>query len=142
MTLVSKYKRLSKFEKRLLFDAYTTSIKVRYYIKFFKMPYYVKMLGEKSNKLYPSNYNEEKVITIIKNVKRVSRNSFWRTKCFEEAFNAKLLLQKHGIKSTIYFGVKKNKENKLDAHAWLTIGDKCIIGCNNINSYTITEFFS
>ena len=140
--LIKKYNRLSKFEKRLLINTYITSIKVRFYIKFYKMPSYIHLLGKKSEKTTSSKFDEEKVKLIIKNIKIVSRNSFWRTKCFEEALNAKLQLQNQNIKSTIYFGVRKNNENSLDAHSWLKIGDICIIGCNNIDKYTITEFFT
>jgi hypothetical protein len=142
ISLITKYYNLPKQEKHLLINTYITSIKVRFYIKFYKMPRYVHLLGSKSEKTVSNNFNEEIVKNIVKNVKIVSRNSFWRTKCFEEAFNTKLQLQKQGIKSTIYFGVKKNKENKLDAHSWLMIGNKCIIGCANIKQYTITEFFT
>ena len=141
MSLINKYYKLSSFEKSILLSALFTSLKVRFYIKFFKMPSYVKYLGKKGIKTISSNNNEEKVLIIIKNVKRISKYSFWRTKCFEEAFTTKLLLKKQNINSTIYFGVKKNNNN-LDAHSWLKIGDKCIIGCRRIDKYTVTEFFT
>ena len=142
MSLVNKYRKLSNFEKKILIDTYLTSIKVRYYIKFFKMPYYVKLLGSKGEKSANVDFDTTQKDIIIKNVKRVSRYSFWRTKCFEEAFVTKLLLQKYDIQSTIYFGVKKNETSTLDAHSWLKIGDNCIIGCGGIDKYTITEYFT
>ena len=142
ISLIKKYNKLSKFEKKLFINTFLTSIKVRFYIKYYKMPSYVHLLGNKSKKTTSSNFDENKVRLIVKNVKRVSRNSFWRTKCFEEAFNTKLQLKKQNIESTIYFGVKKNKEQKLDAHSWIMIGEKCIIGCNNIKEYTVTEYFT
>ncbi len=142
ISLLKKYRLLSKADKKLLIKTYITSIKVRFYIKFYKMPSYIHLLGKKSEKTTSNKFDDEKVKLIIKNVKIVSRNSFWRTKCFEEALNTKLQLKNQNIESTIYFGVKKNKENNLDAHAWLKIGDVCIIGCNNIDKYTITEYFT
>ena len=112
ISLIKKYKLLSKAEKKLLINTYFTSIKVRFYIKYYKMPSYVHLLGKKSKKTTPNKFDEEKVKLIIKNIKKVSRNSFWRTKCFEEALNAKLQLQNQNIKSTIYFGVKKKYRQK------------------------------
>ena len=42
-------------------------------------------------------------------IARASRYSFWRTKCFEQALAAKLMLRIRKRISTIYFGVKKNE---------------------------------
>ena len=142
MGLINKYIKLTKFEKLIFINAFFTSIKVRFNIKFFKMPYYVENLGEKGKQLNTSEFNAEIVKIIIINVKRVSKYSFWRTKCFEEAYTAKLLMKKQNIKSTIFFGVKKDEQGSLNAHSWLKIGNNCIIGCNGIDKYTVTQFFT
>lgn len=142
MLLISKYINLDKQERSLLLYTFIFSVKVRYFIKFHKMPYYVNHLGRKSVKTEKCNYNVEDVKKLIRNIKRVNKFSFWRTKCFEDAFTLKLLLKKQAVESTIYFGVKKNDNDTLDAHAWLKIGEDCLIGCAGIETYTVTEFFT
>ena len=119
------------------------SVKVRFLIKFSSMKKYAHILGEE-NKL--SNSVDDKQLAdltkYIVNVKRVSKYSFWRTKCFEEAFTLKRIFENHNQESTIYFGVAKNEDKELNAHAWLKIGDKVIIGGNGHEKYTVTKYFT
>ena len=49
-------------------------------------------------------------------------------KCFALSLTLKKMLQKRGIDSTLYLGVKKNGDESLMAHAWLKCGDKIIYG--------------
>jgi len=143
VNLIRKYKRLSGLEKKLFFEAFFLSFKIRFIIKFYPMKKYAAKLGTE-NKLSDNIDIEEteKLKTYIINVKRVSRYSFWRTKCFEEAFTLKKLIEKAGYTSTIYFGVAKQETNDLKAHAWLKIGDTMLIGGKGHKQYTVTKFFT
>lgn len=140
---IIKYYNLSLLEKSLFIETFLISIKVRFLIKFFSMKTYVKNLGQE-NKLSENITNDdiENLKQYAQSVKRVSRNSFWRTKCFEEAFALKLLLENHGQKSTIFFGVAKGDSTELNAHSWLKIGDKVLIGGNGYEKYTVTKYFT
>jgi len=140
---IKKYNRLASSEKKLFFESLFLSFKIRFLIKFYSMKKYAHKLGTE-NKLSDNieAAEIEKLKPFIASIKRVSRYSFWRTKCFEEAFALKKLIEKRGYTSTIYFGVAKEESNSLKAHAWLKIGDAVIIGGRGHKQYTVTKFFT
>lgn len=141
--IITKYKQLTALEKKLFFESLVLSFKIRFLIKFYPMRKYAAKLGTENKLSDNIDIKQiEKLKPYIVNVKRVSRYSLWRTKCFEEAFTLKKLIEKAGYKSTIYFGVAKEESNKLKAHAWLKIGDTMLIGGNGHKQYTVTKFFT
>ncbi len=71
---------------------------------------------------------------------RAGNRSPWRTKCFEQAIAAKIMLQLRGIKSTVYFGINKTT-NEMLAHAWLTVNNSIITGGPDISQFTIVSWF-
>ena len=54
-------------------------------------------------------------------------------KCFALSLTMKKMLQKRGMDSTLFLGVKKNGHEKLLAHAWLKCGDTIIYGGNHVD---------
>ncbi|GAB3514802.1 hypothetical protein GCM10027442_29990 [Emticicia fontis] len=76
-------------------------------------------------------------------IRRACRYSFWRTRCFEQALCAKLMLKLRRTGSTIYFGVKKDKpDTELQAHAWLICNQEIITGGENSNEFVVISSFS
>jgi hypothetical protein len=76
-------------------------------------------------------------------IKRASRYSPWRTKCFEQAIAAKMMLKRRRIVCTIFFGVYQNiDDSKLNAHAWLESNGVIITGGGNLEHYTIVGSFT
>lgn len=51
----------------------------------------------------------------------------WRSNCLVQALAAKRWLARHGIDSRVELGARKAGE-ALDAHAWLTVGDRVVVG--------------
>jgi len=140
--IINKYNKLQSSEKKLFLECLILSFRIRFLIKFYPMKKYAYKLGVENQLPEESNaVNTEQLKPFIITVKRVSRNSFWRTKCFEEAFTLKKLIEKRGFTSTIYFGVAKTTTD-LKAHAWLKIGDTVIIGGKGYEQYTVTKFFT
>jgi len=75
-------------------------------------------------------------------ISRGCRYAFWRTKCFEQALAAKLMLKKRGISSLLYFGVYKNDDSlKLNAHAWVICKGMIITGSKNLELYKVVSRF-
>ena len=83
------------------------------------------------------------ILPLQKAIARGCRYSFWRTKCFEQALAAKMLLKRRGLPFVLYFGVLKDeKEVKLNAHAWVSYSGTIISGnMPNLESYTIVSRF-
>lgn len=77
-------------------------------------------------------------------IRRACRRSPWRTKCFEQALSARMMLRRRGIKSIVHFGVRKsipNQKEALEAHAWLISSGVIVIGGENNNTFTIVGRF-
>lgn len=51
----------------------------------------------------------------------------WRSDCLVQALAAQRWLRRQGIGSAIHVGVR-SAPPAIDAHAWLTIGDKVVLG--------------
>lgn len=72
---------------------------------------------------------------------RAAKYSPWRTKCFEQAIAAKMMLKRRGMKTTLYLGVYKDQMNKLGAHAWLKYNSIIVTGGPFIEKYTVINWF-
>lgn len=72
---------------------------------------------------------------------RAGRFSPWRTKCFEQAIAAKIMLKRRGMKSTVFFGVFKSASNELMAHAWLKSNGVVVTGGPKVDQYTVVSWF-
>jgi hypothetical protein len=84
----------------------------------------------------------EKRLEMIKDaIVRAGSRSPWRTKCFEKALAAKMMLRRRGIASTIYFGVRKDEQLNILAHAWVKCGECVVTGGNGIEQYTLLTAF-
>lgn len=58
----------------------------------------------------------------------MSRYTPWKSKCLVQAITAHNMLLRRGIASTIYFGVARESESTLAAHAWLKCGEMVVTG--------------
>jgi len=64
----------------------------------------------------------------------------WPSKCFVQALTAKWLLKSRNIKCTIYFGLKKDDQGKMCAHAWLRSGQTIVCGGNSADFVQLSTF--
>ena len=61
-------------------------------------------------------------------VPRVAARVPWRADCLVQAMAAKRWLSARGIGSTIHYGVPRQKGERFEAHAWLTVGERLVTG--------------
>lgn len=83
-----------------------------------------------------------KIIQI--SILRAGKRSPWRTKCFEQALTARMMLKRRKIKSVIFFGVRKaitGEDKKLAAHAWLVCSGYPVTGGKNNKMFTVVARF-
>ena len=133
---------VSAIDRKLFFEAWVISFFARIKLVFTPFRIYSKKLGK--HNYIPNNiinYNIEIVENIKRAIKRAVAYSAWRNKCLEQSVTAKKMLRKRGIVSTIYFGVRKTN-NELEAHAWVKIGDKFVVGERNHETFTVVAFYS
>ena len=74
-------------------------------------------------------------------VRRASRYTLHKSKCYDQALTAKALLGQSILPATIYFGLAKESENQLMAHAWVRCGNKIISGKVGMECFTVVAYF-
>lgn len=74
-------------------------------------------------------------------VTRVSKYTPWRCMCYEQGLIAKTILQLNGLESTLIFGVAKNNQAEIQAHAWLQCGSLIVVGGERIEKFGIIASF-
>ena len=83
----------------------------------------------------------EKTTQIEHAVRRASRYTLYDSKCYDKALSAKVLLFQIGLPATIYFGLAKEADNQLSAHAWVRCGNKIITGKAGMERFTVIACF-
>lgn len=73
---------------------------------------------------------------------QASRYTPWKSKCLVQALTTQRMLREKGISTTIYLGVKKDKNNTMLAHAWIRCGTYIITGGSNKHEYTVVAKFA
>ena len=74
-------------------------------------------------------------------IRRASRYTLHTSKCYDQALTAKALLGQSGLPSTIYFGLAKENDKQLKAHAWVRCGNFIITGKAGLEQFTVVASF-
>jgi hypothetical protein len=143
MNLLRKFIATPAYDKFLFFIALALSFFVKIIVFTLPLRWYRRFLGQsgKNSPEYSSNRNKT-IKSIVTAVNRCSRFAPWKTRCLVDAITAKLLLQWHGIPSTMFMGVNKDEEKKLIAHAWLKCGEVFITGKKGYQKFTVVSSFT
>ena len=139
---IYKVFKVSPLERNFFFNAFFTSFFIRIKLIFVPFSKYSKKIGTLN--VLPEktiDFDEVLVANIKQAIRRSVKYSLWRNKCLEQSVTAKKMLQKSNVSSTIYFGVRKN-DDKLEAHAWVKIGDTFVIGEKNHDAFTVVAFYT
>lgn len=65
----------------------------------------------------------------------------WRANCFAQAIAARVWLKGLGIPHALYFGVRKDAERRLKAHAWVCAGPVFVTGGGSFGQFTVVGTF-
>jgi hypothetical protein len=74
-------------------------------------------------------------------VSLTARKLPWHSRCLVCAVTAKVMLQRRGLPSTLYLGVRREDDRKVSSHAWLRYGDLPLVGGLSAD-YTILATFA
>jgi hypothetical protein len=91
-------------------------------------------LSSKSDSTQPEP-DQELLQRISYAVSAAANNVPWRSDCFPQTIAARMLLKRHGLASTIHFGVERVGDDELTGHAWLTCGETVVTGGSELNRY-------
>jgi len=141
---VKTFLNLKPSDKKLLMEAFINTALARILILVVKFNKLQKMIGEyKEESPYIVDEKQYPIITKIAwAINIVSHNTPWQSRCFVQAITAQRMLEKRNISSTVYFGVNKDKENNITAHAWTRCGNVIVTGNREKNAYTTVAWFS
>ena len=74
-------------------------------------------------------------------IRRASNYTMHESKCYDQALTAKALLGQSGLPATIYFGLAKESDSQLMAHAWVRCGERIISGKPGMERFTVVACF-
>jgi hypothetical protein len=74
-------------------------------------------------------------------IRRSSRYTLHNSKCYDQALTAKVLLGQSKLPATIYFGLTKDGDKPLIAHAWVRCGESIISGKAGMERFTVVACF-
>ncbi len=95
------------------------------------------LLPYRCMKQYFGNYNEIDTHTSINlrelrcisiMIQKLGNIVPWKCTCLVNAIAAKIMLKRRNIPATIYFGMAKDSDKKIVAHAWVKCGDIYVTG--------------
>ena len=143
-SLASKIRKLSCTDWWLLFRSVWWTGIARILILFVPLKRFSFLLGThmKETPEIAVNLNMEILKAVEIAIIRASRIVPWRCKCYEQAIAAKMILHGHGLETTLYYGVAKDQEKKLIAHAWLRCGDYIVTGRPGMKRFTVVGTFA
>jgi len=140
----SRIKKVSGKDWQLFFKAVLWTGIARILIVFVPLKRFSFILGTHMKET-PANEVDEK-LALLKEVgiaiSRASRYVPWRCKCYEQAIAAKVILREYGLETTLYYGVAKDPDNKLIAHAWVRCGDYIVTGRPGMKRFTVVGTFA
>lgn len=66
----------------------------------------------------------------------------WMSQCLVQAVAVTWMLQRRRIPSTLYFGLAKDPDKQLKAHAWVRCGTLVLTGAGGLDQYKIVATFA
>lgn len=121
MRKLIKFLNLPNDEKLLLLKAALLLVSTRLMLIIFPF----NTLKRPTTVLPKTNHQVEKIIWSIDSA---SNHIPFCKNCLLKALVGQILLKESGLSPDLFIGVKKDSKNKLDAHAWIDIDGKTIIG--------------
>lgn len=140
---VSKFIKISSFEKILFFEAVLLLFLVRFAIFLLPFRKIAPRLGTNMKKT-PEHVPEQsiEILQFIKySLSRANRLTPWKNRCLVQAIAGKIMLKRRKIPSTLFLGVSKDKGKVLKAHAWLRSGEIILTGEEGREQFKVVSFF-
>ena len=124
MNKIKSFFKLSSDRKSLFIQSMILTISILLLLSLLSFPR-IKIVLNTLSRRNTDQKNSKTVEDIIWSVKAAS-HYFPNATCLTQAIVAQIQLSKHNFSSTLNVGV--NKLGEFEAHAWIEIGDKIILG--------------
>ena len=77
----------------------------------------------------------EKAVLIARVVDGLETRTPWKSTCLVKALATRKMLQRRFLKHRLHFGVIPKINTGFEAHAWLSVGTKNILGGENLDGF-------
>lgn len=146
MSKVKSFFRLSVSDRLLVAESFVLLGLARAAVIVVPFRWLASVLGHKKNAVSVESEPEilptPKMRRIAWAVKYVGRHTLWQSNCLAQAVAGRLMLKRRRISSTIYFGMIKDSDGEITAHAWLKSGKLILTGGDDLEGYVIVAAFS
>jgi hypothetical protein len=143
-SLVSKIRKLSGWDWWLLVKAVFWTGIGRILILFVPLRNFSFLLGTHQKETPELAATENMILlrSVGVAISRANRIVPWRCLCYEQAIAAKMILRGYGLETTMYYGVAKDINNQLIAHAWIRCGNYIVTGRPGMKRFTVVGTFA
>jgi len=137
------FRKIPFSSKLIIIEAFFFTALSRFYILFVPFRRVAARMGKLMHETAKDIEYEKLIIArqIALLIEKVSNYTPWESKCLVMALTGQKMLKKRKIPSTLYLGIKKEKADKLSAHAWLRCGNSVILGEKERSGYTTVAYF-
>lgn len=99
------------------------------------------ILGKTQHQVVKDPKFDNVALSVLHAIRRAARFTLHNSKCYDQALAGKLMLNYRKASSTIYFGLAKDHDSGLAAHAWLCSGTIVVTGKKGMNRFTPVAWF-
>lgn len=142
--IIRGFTRLQKEDKKIVIECIIYTGLYRFILLFYSFNRIAPMMG-KHRTSSPMEINEEDMVLCRKvgaYILKVSRSVPWKCECFVKALVVQRILAKRSIATTLYLGVKRDRNNDIQGHAWLRAGKYIITGDKEKDEFVEVGRFS
>jgi hypothetical protein len=144
MWRLRKFLGLSPPKRRLLIEAALLTGVARLAVMLLPFRWIAAWLGrQKEETAAGCDGENQQVLSRLRwAVAAASRHVPWQAKCLVQAMTARSMLKRRSITGTLYLGLAKDPQGKLQAHAWLRSGDTIVAGGVSMRTFTVVSTFA
>ena len=129
----SGLRRLTEFEIKLMPEVFFNLLLYKIKVSLFPSKKYLPKKIERSGSL--TEHKKIQGNSVARIINGISIRIPWSTTCLIKVLAANKMLVKRDIPHIIHFGVKKSSDYKMEAHAWLSVNGKVLIGGENRSGF-------
>jgi hypothetical protein len=146
MSRVRTFLKLSLVDKLLVLEAFVLLGLARLAVLTLPFRWLAYFLGKKKESLVEEEKSEEPPVPKARHIgwaiRLISEHTPWESNCLAMAVAGRFMLKRRKIAGTLYFGMTKNDEGELEAHAWLKSGRKVLTGDTDLDQYAVVAIFN
>lgn len=99
------------------------------------------ILGEAQHEVVKDPKFDNVALSVSHAIRRAARLTLHNSKCYDQALAGKVMLNYRNATSTIFFGLAKDHDSGLTAHAWLCSGTVVVTGKKSMHRFTPVAWF-